>query len=132
MPSFSKRSKTALSTLHPDLQRVLKEAIKHVDFVVLEGHRDKVAQDAAVAAGNSKVRWPHSKHNASPSLAVDIAPYPVNWKDTKRFYFLGGFIKATAVSLGISLRWGGDWDSDNDFSDQTFNDLPHFELRTPG
>ncbi len=35
---------------------------------------------------------------------------------------------AAAHDLGIELRWGGDWDRDAEFDDQTFNDLPHFEL----
>ena len=33
-----------------------------------------------------------------------------------------------AVELGIRLRWGGDWDGDNELRDQTFNDLVHFEV----
>lgn len=132
MPQFSQRSLTALSTIHPDLQRVLKEAIKHVDFVVLEGHRDKIAQDAAVAAGKSKTPWPKSKHNSKPALAVDIAPYPISWSDSARFYRLAGFVQGIAAMLGISLRWGGDWDGDGDLRDQTFHDLPHFELKKPG
>ena len=24
------------------------------------------------------------------------------------------------------LKWGGDWDNDGDFDDQTFNDYPHW------
>lgn len=56
MPVFSKASKERLSTCHPDLQRVMNEAIKITDFTVLEGHRGKAAQDAAFAAGNSKIR----------------------------------------------------------------------------
>ena len=27
-----------------------------------------------------------------------------------------------------NVRWGGDWNMDNNFKDQKFNDLPHFEL----
>lgn len=128
MPQFGIASNTALSTAHPDLQRLFREVIKYVDCKVLEGHRDKVAQDAAVAAGNSKTRWPTSKHNKVPSLAVDVVPYPVDFKDLKRFYYLAGFVKATAIRLGIRVRWGGDWDSDDDFGDQGFIDLPHWEL----
>ena len=30
--------------------------------------------------------------------------------------------------MNIKIRWGGDWDSDNIMKDQTFNDLPHFEI----
>lgn len=131
MPRFSRASEAALASAHPDLQRLFREVIKYADCKVLEGHRDKVAQDAAVATGHSKVRWPKSKHNSLPSLAVDVVPYPINWKDTKRFYFLAGFVKGVASQLGLIVRWGGDWDSDGDFADQSFMDLPHYEIR-PG
>ena len=40
-----------------------------------------------------------------------------------------GYVQGVAEQLGIKIRWGGDWDSDFDFKDQTFNDLVHFELR---
>ena len=37
-----------------------------------------------------------------------------------------------AAAEGIKIRWGGDWDRDNDLADQSFNDLVHFEdLKTP-
>jgi peptidoglycan L-alanyl-D-glutamate endopeptidase CwlK len=70
-----------------------------------------------------------SKHNSKPSLAVDIAPYPIDWADDERFYFLAGIIKAASHQVGVKVRWGGDWDSDDDFHDQTFMDLGHFEIR---
>ena len=35
---------------------------------------------------------------------------------------------ATALGMGIKLRWGGDWDGDWQTRDNTFDDLPHFEL----
>ena len=128
MPSFGKRSNTALATAHPDLQRLFKEVIKHVDCAVLEGHRDKVAQNAAVAAGKSKLLWPKSKHNSNPSRAVDVVPWPLDWNDTKRFYHFAGFVAGIAASLGIGIRWGGDWDNDGDFGDEKFSDAPHYEL----
>jgi hypothetical protein len=62
-------------------------------------------------------------------LAVDVAPYPVDWNDKERFYYFAGFVKGVASSLGISIRWGGDWNSDNNLKNQTFFDLPHFELK---
>lgn len=70
-----------------------------------------------------------SKHLALPSRAVDVAPYPINWGDKKRFYHFAGYVQGLAAQLGISLRWGGDWDGDNDLNDQTFFDLVHFELK---
>lgn len=78
--------------------------------------------------GRSKTKWPDSKHNSNPSMGIDVAPYPIDWNDIKRFYHFGGFVQSRAESLGIKLRWGGDWDSDRDLNDQTFMDLVHFEL----
>lgn len=46
----------------------------------------------------------------------------------KKFYYFGGIVRGIAWELGIPVRWGGDWDSDNELSDQNFNDLPHWEL----
>lgn len=33
-----------------------------------------------------------------------------------------------ATMMGVKIRWGGDWDLDTDLKDNTFDDLPHFEL----
>lgn len=128
MPSFSKKSKEQLATCHPDLQRLFNEVIKHYDCVVLEGHRGEAAQNAAFKAGNSKVKWPNGNHNKLPSLAVDVVPYPIDWKNAKRFYDFAGFVRGVANQMGIKIRWGGDWDSDKDLDDNSLIDLPHFEL----
>lgn len=127
MPRFSAKSASRLAECHKDLQAVMNAAIIETDFTVLCGHRGQAEQDAAVAAGKSKLRWPKSKHNARPSLAVDVAPWPLDWNDRARFKALAKVILAEAKALGISLRWGGDWNSDGDDSDGW--DLPHFELR---
>ena len=129
MPQFGERSRRSLETADPKLQRLFMEVIKHYDCTVLEGHRGQVAQEEAVQKGLSKTHWPDSKHNKFPSLAVDVAPYPINWKDTQRFYHFAGFVKGVAEMMGIPIRWGGDWDSDTDLHDSSFVDLPHYELR---
>lgn len=132
MATFGTASLAQLATCEDRLQRVMHAAIEHMDFTVLEGHRGQAAQDAAVAAGNSKTPWPTSKHNATPSRAVDVAPYPVDWSDREaarqRFALLAGFVLACAATLGIRLRWGGDWNGNQDTRDESFRDLPHFEL----
>jgi hypothetical protein len=33
-----------------------------------------------------------------------------------------------ASSMGIKIRWGGDWNGDWKVKDNHFDDLPHFEL----
>ena len=125
---FSNYSKTRLNTCDPRIQEILNEAIKVVDFRVLEGRRGKDLQNLYYRQGKSKLKYPESKHNSSPSMAVDIAPWPIDWNDRERFVYLAGIIKGIAANMGYKLRWGGDWDSDNNLRDQTFFDLPHFEI----
>ncbi len=128
MRKFGKRSLENLKECHPKLQLLMTEVLKVMDVSIIEGHRPKAEQDKAFHAGKSKLKWPNSKHNKKPSLAVDVVPYPVDWKDTARFYYMCGVIKACAFNLGINIRLGADWDGDNEFKDQTFHDLPHVEL----
>lgn len=128
MPKFSAYSKSKLMTANPLLRQLFEEVVKEFDCRVLCGARGEEEQDRAFHSGESKLRFPNSKHNKFPSNAVDVAPYPVNWKDEKRFYFFAGYVKAKAEEMGIKIRWGGDWDSDTQVMDQTFFDLPHFEV----
>ena len=128
MNTFSGKSKENLITAHPDLQILFNEVIKDFDCTILCGHRGQAEQDEAFRIKASKVKWPYSKHNLIPSMAVDVTPYPLEWKDEKRMYYFAGFVKEKAKELGIDIRWGGDWDSDTEVDDQDFNDLPHFEL----
>jgi hypothetical protein len=44
--------------------------------------------------------------------------------------YFAGYVKGIAMMLGIPIRWGGDWNSNNDLKDNNFDDLPHFELRS--
>lgn len=128
MYAFSDRSKRELMTCHRDLQRVFSEVIKHWDCSILEGHRSEEDQAEMLRTGRSTVAWPTSKHNTTPSAAVDVAPYPVDWEDAESFRAFGGFVLGVATMMGVTLRWGGDWSMDWDFHDQKFVDLPHFEL----
>ena len=128
MPSFGDKSLAKLDTCDRRLQEVCSLVIENYDFTILEGHRSNERQDELFRQGKSKLQAGESKHNASPSLAVDIAPYPIDWNDTRRFYLLAGFMFQAAAELNIKLRWGGDWDGDWEHKDQTFHDLPHFEV----
>ncbi|GAF91804.1 unnamed protein product, partial [marine sediment metagenome] len=67
-------------------------------------------------------------HNSMPSKAVDLAPYPVDWKDAQAFVYLAGFVVGIGAMMGIRLRWGGDWDSDRQTDDESFRDLGHIEI----
>lgn len=122
------KSKERLMSCDVKLRLLVQEVAKKYPVVVLEGHRDKVKQDAAFISGVSKTAWPQSKHNYLPSKAVDIAPAPLDWQDTRRFYHLIGFTRAVALYLGIKIRVGADWNGNFEFKDQNFHDLPHIEL----
>lgn len=128
MPNFSSSSKEKLETCHPSLQLVLKEAIKHIDFTVVEGYRDELRQNELFRTGFSRLRYPESMHNKNPSMAVDIAPYPIDWEHSESFCHLAGFIQGLALQYNVRIRWGGDWDMDGSMRDQTFMDLGHLEL----
>jgi len=134
---YSDISMERLSTCHPALQTVFLAAADHMDVSILEGHRSPAVQLIYFQEGRSKVK--SGKHNKTPSEAVDAAPYPVYFPDTRtrkvthikdfaRFYLLAGTVLTVARDLGVNIRWGGDWDKDGDVYDQTFDDLVHFEL----
>lgn len=128
MPSFSPQSLQKLNTCHPDLIKLFTEVVKGFDCTIVCGHRGQAEQDAAVAAGNSQTKWPTSKHNTIPSLAVDVMPSPINWEDTERMIYFAGYVKATAEKLGIKIRLGLDWNSDTQIKNETFKDYPHYEI----
>jgi len=125
---FSKQSKRHLAEAHIDLQEVFGMVIDIFDCRIIEGHRGKLEQNKLFHAEKSKVKWPNSKHNKKPSHAVDAIPSPIDWSDPLPFYHLAGVVKTVAFFLGVRIRWGGDWDSDGDFKDQSFDDLAHYEL----
>jgi peptidoglycan L-alanyl-D-glutamate endopeptidase CwlK len=152
MPRYSERSEKRLRTCTAKIVTVFSLVIRHFDHVIICGHRTKKDQNAAHDAGRSKLKYPHSRHNTLPSEAIDAGPYNpmkrnIDWPDAAvgksimkshpdartyvktlaRWYAFGGFVLGAAAALGIKLRWGGDWDMDTILTDQTFDDLVHFE-----
>lgn len=130
MPKFSERSTQRLKECHIDIQRVFFEVVKHFDCSIIKGHRGKNEQDDLFYCipKRTQVRWPNSRHNSVPSNAVDALPYPIDWDDRERMTLFAGFVLGVAKMLGVTLRWGGDWDQDTEVDDNRFDDLPHFEL----
>lgn len=131
--AFNTRTETNLKEVDPRLVKVWTEVNKIISITVIEGKRSKARQAELFARGASKKL--DGKHCEEPfSLATDTVPsdfnwsYAADWKELRKLYFLAGIVKSVSLQLGINIRWGGDWDSDNDFADQTFNDLVHFEI----
>jgi peptidoglycan LD-endopeptidase CwlK len=129
MASFGKKSQERLNMCDPRLVELFEEVVEHFDCTVIQGYRDEVEQNKAFEDGFSKLKYPQGSHNKYPSLAVDIAPYPIDWKDRDRFHLFAGFVKGIASQMGLNIRWGGDWNSDTHTKDNNFDDLPHFEIR---
>lgn len=148
MYTFGKKSQERLNTCHPDIQAICNEVIKYYDFSVIEGIRTLEKQQEYFNANPPKTtldgitkKSKHQDDGSGYSRAIDVMPYKKGTnafsgdkKDTARFYFLAGYMLCTSHRLYMEgkinhvLRWGGDWDSDHVYTDQNFDDLPHFEL----
>lgn len=117
---LSKRSRSRLEGVHPDLVAVVELAIimTPVDFTVIEGRRTPERQRELYRAGATKTL--NSRHLTGH--AVDLAPLvkgQVRW-DWPLFHQLAPAVKDAAQALGVRIEWGGDW--------PRFPDGPHFEL----
>ncbi len=131
--AWGQRSLMRLAQCHPLLSLLMHRVIKRpdlpFDLTVLCGHRGELEQEIAFKSGASKLRWPKSKHNAMPSLAVDVAPLlegKVSW-DWELYRQLSPLVKAEWAQMekegltgGAKLTWGGDWDR--------LPDGPHWQL----
>lgn len=131
MPRLGRRSRSRLEGVDHRLVMVLERVVKHFDITVIEGKRSQERQNQLVKEGKSKTKF--GKH--VEGLAVDIAPYPIDWKARDDFHYLGGFVLGIAAQLGINIRWGGDWSSSSlaqearTTKDNNFDDLVHFEIK---
>ena len=129
MYKFSAKSLSKINhpKFHPKLRLLLLEAIKTspIDFTVIETVRTIEQQRVYVAKGTSKTmksRHIPSTNKSGLCEAFDIAPYPINWKDTQRFKDLATYIKKVAKQLNISITWGGEF--------KTLIDMHHYQLNS--
>jgi peptidoglycan L-alanyl-D-glutamate endopeptidase CwlK len=139
MPALSDFSLVNLATCDIPIQRVVKVVALEYDVRVLEGRRSWDRQDQLFLEGRSKKKGGGSKHNPPKlpdgtedmrwlSLAVDIAPYPIDWEDTNRFVYLAGLMIGVGRQMGFNLRWGGNFNENYVILEKgSFLDLNHFE-----
>lgn len=158
MIKFGKRSLDAMTGIHPNLRKVLDKAAEMAeaseDFMVLQGPRTREQMMENYGKGRTVAelaRWKIPASYAQPSAAkvtwlrdpfksdhrimedgfghaVDLAPYPVDFKDVKRYVQLYHLIMAAARCEGVKLRSGMDWDKDGNLMEKGETDLGHFEL----
>lgn len=138
MPYFSPQSLVNLETCHPDLKTLFKTVILTQDCTIICGYRNEADQNKAYAQGKTKLRWPLSKHNQSPSLAVDVLSSPIDWSNWKQNYYFAGYVQSVADKLFAEgkmthrLRWGGNFSQAEQVGvvKEPFTDIPHWELIT--
>lgn len=145
MPRFGSVSRANLAECHEDLQKIFNEVIKHWDCTILDGARSVEEQKKNVAKGVSKtMNSKHLRQADGKSHAADAMPWPVDWNALEKglaavkradggmeileAYMFQGFVAGVAAMMGIEIRQGVDWNSNREFEDQSFHDIPHTEL----
>lgn len=147
---LGERSLSRLQGVHPDLIRVVRRAAllatPEQDFTVIEGVRSREAMMVNWGKGRTagecvshgvpasysepslkKVTWlsnpfasNHAKKPDGFGHAVDLAPYPIDWKNIDRFKVLGALMLSASFQESVKIAWGGNWERSKDW--------PHFEL----
>lgn len=137
MLAFGTASTNRLATVVPELQLLATNVLAYeiIDFAVTDGRRSKERQNQYFAEGRSKVKWPKSRHNVMHpddlAKALDMTPFVNGVLSYEKTHccVLAGIVLSEAKRLGLNLRWGGNWDRDLEpVTDQTFQDLVHYEL----
>ena len=122
MNKFGKGSWRKLNSgVHAKLIALATLVAKKRDISITSGRRGKDEQNDFFDDGFSKLRFPHSAHNTTPSRAIDATPYPCEWDDLESFELMRKDFYVCADSLGIKLKLI------IKFDDGTF-DYPHIEL----
>lgn len=124
MNQFTGASATRLAQAHPDLQKVLVEALQHFDFMIVETNRTREDQEKAFATGKSRAHYGQSPHDFMPALAADCAPLPLDWNNTAAFDALAVVMETASKTVDVAIVWGGcgkdGW--------ERIVDKPHFQL----
>lgn len=124
---MTSNSLSKLKECDPRLVKLIMRVDELYPVQVICGHRNKEDQDKAFAEKKSKLKFPDSKHNKKPSLAVDLVPDPdrnpktISWTDMKEWQIMCHVVEQAADELGINIRLGRDF---------SFVDWPHIELRS--
>lgn len=133
---LDERSEKRLEGVNPTLVSIVRRAAKRLPFslFVVEGLRTRERQAELYAQGRTKpgkkVTWTlHSKH--LEGKAVDLAPLingAIDWADLSKFDTIAKAMQDAAKEVGVTVRWGGDWDMDGQPRERGESDSPHFEL----
>lgn len=126
MAVFGNTSLNNLKGVHPNLIKVLKEAIKDtpIDFTIVEGVRTQERQQSLYAQGRTtkgsivtyadgiKNKSNHQVKTDGYGHAIDFAPYingKLDWNNHSNFKIIADHIVATGKKLGINITAGYYW-----------------------
>lgn len=138
MYKFGQRSIDNLKGIHPKLTILMGVSLMNspCDFTITDGVRTTAQQQELYAQGRTKsgnivtncdgvtTKSNHQVKTDGQGYAVDLYPYyngTVQLNDVTKLCQIAAHIKATALTLGYAIEWGGDW--------TTLKDYPHFELK---
>ena len=141
--TYGSGSRAKLATVHPKLKEcaVLALSRSPYDITIVHGWRGEEVQNALFASGASTKQFPDSRHNKTDDVlipnpnevsdAIDFAPWidgGIPWGETHIFACIAGLFFAAADELGITHRWGGDWDTDGNTKEHKLQDWGHLEI----
>lgn len=110
-----------LKDAHPDLVKWFHDVVKatfphaHISWA----YRGPKDQAEAFKNGRSNAQFPHSPHNKTPALALDLFVLSDEGIATFPYKFYARVFELTRFS-GLSMRWGANFKS--------LSEANHFEL----
>lgn len=126
--NMSDSSRYELDSVDIRLRKLINE-LRHIRSVsVIRGHVGRSAQNITYFYGRSCHRFPHSKHNRMPSLAVDIVPVTFTHNNVEESYLIAGMMMALAWKSNIKIVWGMDTKLKIGQSDHIDCESGHFEI----
>lgn len=120
MNTFTAKSLQRLATVHIDLQRLAKEALRvsTIPFQITEGVRTLERQRYLFNAGKSRTM--RSRHLGG--FAIDVVAMPggvVSW-NFDDYTLIDRAFQVASDNINIPYEWGGTW--------PRLRDGPHFQL----
>lgn len=107
--ALSPLSQSRLEEVHPDLRRVVRQAIhlSVVDFAVLEGRRSRERQEELFRSGASHTL--NSRHLTGH--AVDLGVWrggEISWH-WPEYLHLAAAVREASLAVRVPVVWGGCW-----------------------
>ena len=139
MYKLSTRSLNTMAGVHPDIVKVIKEAITNspYDFMITQGLRTAKYQNELYQQGRTKrglkvTNADGYTKKSNHQMKIDGFGYAIDfvvmdktkkdgfdWDTESKYEAVAKHILDTGHKLGIALEWGGNW---------RFKDYPHVQL----